>query len=54
VGSCGDSLASLTASWFVGRAHPTQIYFDSGFPHGSSQHVSAAMTNWVTLALVAR
>jgi len=40
-------------SWFVAtRAHPTQIYFDSGFPHGVNQYISAAATNWATLALV--
>ena len=40
-------------SWFVRtRAHPTQIYFESGFPHGASQYISAAATNWATLALV--
>jgi len=40
-------------SWFVRtRSHPTQIYFESGFPHGPSQYISAAATNWATLALV--
>jgi hypothetical protein len=40
-------------SWFVRtRAHPTQIYFESGFPHGVNQYISAAATNWATLALL--
>ena len=40
-------------SWFVAkRAHPTQVYFDSGFPHGTDQYISAAATNWATLALL--
>jgi ankyrin repeat protein len=43
----------VDGSWFVRtRAHPTQIYFESGFPHGPSQYISAAATNWATLALV--
>jgi squalene cyclase len=41
-------------SWFVRkRAHPTQPYFESGFPHGANQYISAAATNWAALALVA-
>jgi hypothetical protein len=41
-------------SWLVRtRAHPTQIYFESGFPHGASQFISAAATNWATQALIA-
>jgi ankyrin repeat protein len=40
-------------SWFVRtRTHPTQIYFESGFPHGASQYISAAATNWATQALI--
>jgi ankyrin repeat protein len=40
-------------SWFVStRAQPTQIYFESGFPHGASQFISAAATNWATQALI--
>jgi len=40
-------------SWFVRtRSHPTQIYFESGFPYGVHQYISAAATNWATLALV--
>jgi squalene cyclase len=40
-------------SWFVRRrTHPTQPYFESGFPHGRNQYISAAATNWATLALL--
>jgi squalene cyclase len=40
-------------SWFVQtRSHQTQIYFESGFPHGRSQFISAAATNWATRALI--
>ena len=39
-------------SWFVrSRAIPVQPYFDSGFPHGTDQFISAAATNWATMAL---
>ena len=39
-------------SWFVrSRAMPIQPYFDSGFPHGVDQFISAAATNWATMAL---
>jgi squalene cyclase len=41
-------------SWYVRtRALPVQPYFDSEFPHGSDQFVSAAATNWATMALIA-
>jgi ankyrin repeat protein len=40
-------------SWYVGtRALPVQPYFDSEFPHQRDQFVSAAATNWATMALV--
>jgi hypothetical protein len=40
-------------SWFVRtRSYPVQIYFESGFPHGASQFISAAATNWATQALI--
>jgi ankyrin repeat protein len=40
-------------SWFVrSRSHPTQIYFESGFPYGVDQYISTAATNWATLALI--
>ncbi len=39
-------------SWFVrSRALPIQPHFESGFPHGKHQFVSAAATNWAALAL---
>ena len=40
-------------SWFVRkRSHAVQIYFESGFPHGEHQFISAAATNWATQALI--
>ncbi|MGI8617906.1 MAG: ankyrin repeat domain-containing protein, partial [Gemmatimonadaceae bacterium] len=39
-------------SWFVkSRALPIQPHFESGFPHGRDQFISAAATNWAALAL---
>ncbi len=39
-------------SWLVRtRALPFQRYFESGFPHGKDQWVSAAGTSWATMAL---
>ena len=39
-------------SWYVRtRAIPVQMYFDSEFPHGVDQFISAAATNWATMAL---
>jgi ankyrin repeat protein len=39
-------------SWFVkSRAIPLQPHFESGFPHGRDQFISAAATNWATMAL---
>ncbi len=39
-------------SWYVkSRAVPFQPYFESGFPHGHDQWISAAATNWATMAL---
>jgi ankyrin repeat protein len=41
-------------SWYVRtRVIPVQPYFDSGFPHEADQFISAAATNWATLALAA-
>jgi hypothetical protein len=41
-------------SWYVrSRAIPIQPYFDSGFPHGLDQFISAAASNWATMALAA-
>jgi ankyrin repeat protein len=40
-------------SWYVRtRAIPIQPYFDSQFPHGRDQFISAAATNWATMALL--
>ncbi|HEX5109590.1 MAG TPA: ankyrin repeat domain-containing protein [Vicinamibacterales bacterium] len=40
-------------SWYVRtRAIPVQPYFDSEFPHGQDQFISAAATNWATMALM--
>ena len=39
-------------SWFVrSRAFPFQPYFDTGFPHGRNQFISAAATAWAVIAL---
>jgi squalene cyclase len=39
-------------SWYVkSRSHPFQPYFESGFPHGHDQWISAAATNWAVMAL---
>ena len=39
-------------SWYVrSRTRPLQPYFDSEFPHGRDQFVSAAASNWATMAL---
>jgi ankyrin repeat protein len=39
-------------SWFVrSRAIPIQPHFESGFPHGRDQFISAAATGWATMAL---
>ncbi|HZJ13682.1 MAG TPA: ankyrin repeat domain-containing protein [Chthoniobacteraceae bacterium] len=39
-------------SWYVRtRANPVQPPFDSEFPHGADQFISAAATNWATIAL---
>jgi ankyrin repeat protein len=39
-------------SWYVkSRALPIQPYFESGFPHGHDQWISAAATNWASMAL---
>ena len=40
-------------SWHVRtRAVPLQPHFETGFPFGPDQFISAAATNWATLALV--
>jgi ankyrin repeat protein len=39
-------------SWYVStRAVSIQPYFDSGFPHRNEQFISAAASNWATMAL---
>ena len=39
-------------SWYVRtRALAIQPYFDSDFPHGPDQFISAAATNWAAMAL---
>jgi ankyrin repeat protein len=39
-------------SWYVkSRAIAIQPYFDSGFPHGHDQFISAAATGWAVMAL---
>jgi ankyrin repeat protein len=41
-------------SWFVrSRAIPLQPHFESGFPYGRDQFISAAATNWAAQALIA-
>ena len=41
-------------SWYVrSRSVPFQPYFESGFPHGEDQWISAAATNWAVMALSA-
>jgi hypothetical protein len=40
-------------SWHVvSRAKPIQEYFESGFPHGKDQFISAFATGWATEALL--
>ena len=40
-------------SWHVAtRAKPLQEYFESGFPHGRDQFISAFATGWATEALL--
>ena len=40
-------------TWYVrSRTLATQAYFESGFPHGADQYISAAATNWAVLALL--
>jgi ankyrin repeat protein len=39
-------------SWYVkSRSVPLQPYFESDFPHGRDQWISAAATNWAVIAL---
>jgi hypothetical protein len=39
-------------AWFVkSRAYPTQPYFESGYPFGHNQWISAAAASWAALAI---
>ena len=39
-------------SWYVkSRVIPIMPYFESDFPHGVDQFISAAATNWAAMAL---
>jgi len=39
-------------AWFVkSRAYPTQIYFESGYPFGHNQWISATGASWAGLAI---
>ena len=39
-------------SWYVkSRVIPVMPYFESDFPHGIDQFISAAATNWAAMAL---
>ena len=41
-------------SWHVeSRSKPFQKYYESGFPHGNDQFLSAATTGWAVAALLA-
>ena len=43
----------LDGSWHVvSRSEPFQEYFESGFPHGKDQFISAYATGWATTALL--
>ncbi|HUG89983.1 MAG TPA: prenyltransferase/squalene oxidase repeat-containing protein [Planctomycetaceae bacterium] len=40
-------------SWHVAsRSKPFQTYFETGFPHGKDQFISAAASSWATLGLL--
>jgi hypothetical protein len=42
-------------SWFVrSRSNPFQPYFETGFPFGDHQWVSAAASNWAAMALAVK
>ncbi|MFO0890665.1 MAG: hypothetical protein U0790_16165 [Isosphaeraceae bacterium] len=39
-------------TWYVAsRSEPVQVYFESGFPYGKDQFISAAATGWAAAAL---
>jgi hypothetical protein len=40
-------------SWYVkSRSNPFQKYYESGFPHGNDQYLSAATSGWAATALL--
>ncbi|QDV17448.1 Prenyltransferase and squalene oxidase repeat protein [Gimesia panareensis] len=40
-------------SWYVkSRANPFQTYFETGYPHGKDQFISATAGSWATVALL--
>jgi len=40
-------------SWYIkSRSKPFQPYYESGFPHGTDQFISAATTGWAATALL--
>jgi hypothetical protein len=40
-------------SWHVkSRSFPFQVYFESGFPHGNDQWISATATGFASVALM--
>jgi hypothetical protein len=49
VAICSDPTSDGT--WPSTRSYPVQPYFESGFPHGPDQWISAAATSWATLSL---
>ena len=43
---------ALDGSWHVKtRSFPLQPYFESGFPYGPDQWISASGTSWASMAL---
>ena len=46
------STEAADGSWHVvSRAPKFQVYFESGFPYGSDQWISAWATGWASMAL---
>lgn len=40
-------------AWLVlSRSYPLQKQFESGFPYGHNQWISAAASSWATMALI--
>ena len=43
----------VDGTWFVkSRSNPFQPYYESGFPHGKDQFISASATGWAATALI--